>query len=506
MKAMPLCLLFLLLSLIQVIRVESLGTTEPSALPSAEPSAMPYAEPSATPSSEPSVAPTFPYCEIVSVNYGNVTSGFTIHWFVVSQSVYDTYVTSPNDFNEWKSIPSDELLQSGTSDSFSEEICLPPTTYYVAAFKTSTITQSVKSPSIECTPFYFEIGDFSGTFDVCDGIPAFFSKTIGDGECPNGLFAYNVQFNFSSRTNTLGWLVFQSGFPNVTVAQGGGQTDQIICVENDVHIVRFLEIGNSAGNYSVDYTLGLECETDSFRSGSISQASNGSFLLFDLGFETCPETFFEVEGLVLYGSNASDFGFQVTQFDSIDSSFELLAVSHGLGSRTCLRCGTFVLEVFNCLEGGLGSEFQVFLDGDVYASFNEFSLASSVAMTLPCPTRAPTIAVDIECGSEEAMVEFIIDYDSNPEETVWSIVELEGEDQTASLVSRGGYTDSLENQMCLKCNGTFILSLIDCGGDGICCSQGFGQYLLMQDNSKIIAQGGDFGYSERHFFNISCEF
>lgn len=65
--------------------------------------------------------------------------------------------------------------------------------------------------------------------------------------------------------------------------------------------------------------------------------------------------------------------------------------------------------------------------------------------------------------------------------------------------------DSLAGQShvetyCLK-EGNYKFTIYDSYGDGICCSNGNGEYVVTS-NAVIIAQGGEFDYMEETVFKL----
>lgn len=96
---------------------------------------------------------------------------------------------------------------------------------------------------------------------------------------------------------------------------------------------------------------------------------------------------------------------------------------------------------------------------------------------------------------ETVVVNFEIKTDQYPSETTWKVKNSAG----SILYSGGPYSQAntvytavwnLDNAEC------YTFTIYDEYGDGICCAYGNGYYKLMDGNSIIFAQGGEFGSEE----------
>ena len=93
--------------------------------------------------------------------------------------------------------------------------------------------------------------------------------------------------------------------------------------------------------------------------------------------------------------------------------------------------------------------------------------------------------------------------DNNPQETTWDIKNSSG-----TVVASGGpYTQANHlYTLTIQIPGPdcYTFTIYDSGGNGICCTNGNGTYILVDatNSNLIIAQGGSFGYSESGQFRI----
>lgn len=93
--------------------------------------------------------------------------------------------------------------------------------------------------------------------------------------------------------------------------------------------------------------------------------------------------------------------------------------------------------------------------------------------------------------------------DANPQETTWDIKNSGG----TTVASGGPYaTPNHLYNITIPIPGPdcYVFTIHDSGGNGICCDYGNGTYILVDANntSLIIAQGGNFAYSESGQFKI----
>ncbi|MCZ4410483.1 zinc-dependent metalloprotease [Cryomorphaceae bacterium 1068] len=107
-----------------------------------------------------------------------------------------------------------------------------------------------------------------------------------------------------------------------------------------------------------------------------------------------------------------------------------------------------------------------------------------------CVTSPPT-----ECEDESLVL--TINTDDYPDETTWQITD------GGTIVASGGpyasdFTTFTEN-ICVPV-GCYDFEILDSFGDGICCSQGAGNYSLADAAGNVLASGGSFTFSESTSF------
>lgn len=94
--------------------------------------------------------------------------------------------------------------------------------------------------------------------------------------------------------------------------------------------------------------------------------------------------------------------------------------------------------------------------------------------------------------------------DDYPAETTWSIID----DQGGTVLSGGPYDANNDKGVtkietdCLP-DGCYTFTINDSYGDGICCSYGNGSYNLEDQNSTLLASGGNFNSTEATNFCLS---
>lgn len=94
--------------------------------------------------------------------------------------------------------------------------------------------------------------------------------------------------------------------------------------------------------------------------------------------------------------------------------------------------------------------------------------------------------------------------DNNPQETTWDVKNSSG-----TVVASGGPYTLANHLYNITINITsgpdcYVFTIYDSGGNGICCDNGSGTYILVDANntSVVIAQGGNFGSSDGGQFKL----
>lgn len=111
-----------------------------------------------------------------------------------------------------------------------------------------------------------------------------------------------------------------------------------------------------------------------------------------------------------------------------------------------------------------------------------------IALLLLCKVGV----MNAQCPPGESQVVVLIQPDSYPNETSWTLRDLYG-----NLIASGG---SVGDTVCVTTGSCLIFRIQDTYGDGICCSFGNGFYAVYV-NGAVQAAGGQFTYSETTYLN-----
>lgn len=181
---------------------------------------------------------------------------------------------------------------------------------------------------------------------------------------------------------------------------------------------------------------------------------------------------------------------------SADSDFENVTVhtsGTGLpGCSICLPCGTYFAIVESCegngLQGGTFSIKENFITLNS-SSPDSFSFTETKMFSIEC-NYAPT-AEPFTCPYNHKKIEVVYDQDDKPEETLLTLVDMTNGEVVHAAQSGFRY--------CIDLGREWSVNLIDCGGDGICCSSGFGSYGLLFDETTLLDTAGNFGSYHGYF-------
>ena len=111
-----------------------------------------------------------------------------------------------------------------------------------------------------------------------------------------------------------------------------------------------------------------------------------------------------------------------------------------------------------------------------------------------CNYNPDAVTDDGSCFGIAVNWTFDINTDEYPGETTWAITD----NSTGETVASGGpYADAftLISESGTFCEGCYTFTINDSYGDGICCGEGTGSYVLALDG-QTYASGGEFGFSE----------
>jgi len=181
----------------------------------------------------------------------------------------------------------------------------------------------------------------------------------------------------------------------------------------------------------------------------------------------------------------------------------------------CVTPSEFIFTIFDdygdgiCCSCGDGN-YEVTYDGEVVASGGEFDSSEETTFgscdgaptesptESPPPTNAPTLCTGV-------VVKVDVLTDEYPEETFWTLVD-NCADGLPVVLESNEYSDVNTQSSDVGCvtPSEFIFTIFDDYGDGICCSNGDGNYEVTYDG-EVVSSGGEFlGSSEATTFG-SCD-
>ncbi len=114
-----------------------------------------------------------------------------------------------------------------------------------------------------------------------------------------------------------------------------------------------------------------------------------------------------------------------------------------------------------------------------------------------------TVFTDLE--SDHDFINLIINPDNFPEETSWSVYDELSEEIIAAGELQSG-TNFLNEEICVDYSSCLSVTLTDVYGDGICCSFGIGNFLVVNNEGDTLAiNDGNFGFEGVELFCPSGE-
>jgi len=130
------------------------------------------------------------------------------------------------------------------------------------------------------------------------------------------------------------------------------------------------------------------------------------------------------------------------------------------------------------------------------------SPSSSPSMS-PSPSMAPSSS--FSPTETWFCIEIAVVYHDYPQYTSWELQRVVyddggGNELVKSLQASLGDTTHAES-ICLQ-EGEYEFTIRDYWGNGLCCESGEGHYNVTSSNGALIAEGGDFSYSETTTFSI----
>jgi len=117
--------------------------------------------------------------------------------------------------------------------------------------------------------------------------------------------------------------------------------------------------------------------------------------------------------------------------------------------------------------------------------------------------------VDIKISSG-VIIKVVIRTDDHPTQTSWTLVDTcYGKSSAFSgiVASGSGYTEKQNQEITfiLARRSRYMFSILDTGGDGICCNTGQGYYKVFVDSIEEVSDNGQFGVNKiEHFGSCSA--
>ncbi|MFK7807875.1 MAG: T9SS type A sorting domain-containing protein [Saprospiraceae bacterium] len=202
--------------------------------------------------------------------------------------------------------------------------------------------------------------------------------------------------------------------------------------------------------------------------------------------------------------------------DDAVSDTPLSDASNGGCSTGHVSCGT-VDMVQNYMDYSYDACMNLFTTGQksrMRALFEPGGFRASLLNSTACGPITPPTCDDglqngqetgVDCGGpdcpecppcEGTDVTLTIVLDDYPQETSWTITDAGGN----TVASGGTYANqpdgsTIQEIICLA-DGCYDFTIDDTYGDGICCSEGDGSYLLVDDEGNVLASGGEFDFTE----------
>lgn len=167
--------------------------------------------------------------------------------------------------------------------------------------------------------------------------------------------------------------------------------------------------------------------------------------------------------------------------------------------RDCIPHGKYTFHINDSRGDGIGSfgsgGYVIESDGAMIGTSKYFFDDEEMSFELPFdPERAG-------CADEFFVA---IGTDNNPGDTTWKVIDTSNGD----LIFSGGPYEkkaaTFQKRACfprMSSKPTFLFTISDSQGDGLCCDDGNGFYVLAV-NLKTISEGGDFGQGNFTIFTL----
>jgi hypothetical protein len=176
--------------------------------------------------------------------------------------------------------------------------------------------------------------------------------------------------------------------------------------------------------------------------------------------------------------------------------------------KSCVESGVYTFSISDTSGDGLGIDgeggYYITADGVILGISSFFFDNEKMTFELPLDPE------DANTGDDHKSTVCTDDFllalhtDSNPGETTWNVIDnVTGKE----VLAGGAYPLPLSlytHRACLP-DGSYTFNMLDDGGDGVCCNNGKGFFLLSKDGKTIVNSNGDFGAESSVVFVLGDE-
>jgi hypothetical protein len=176
--------------------------------------------------------------------------------------------------------------------------------------------------------------------------------------------------------------------------------------------------------------------------------------------------------------------------------------------KGCVELGVYTFSISDSSGDGLGTDgeggYYITADGVTLGISSFFFDNEKMTFELPLDPEDANTGDDHEdtvCTDDFLLA---LHTDGNPSETTWNVIDnITGKE----VLAGGAYSLPLSmytHRACLP-DGSYTFNMLDAGGDGVCCNNGKGFFLLSKDGKTIMNSNGDFGAESSVVFVLGDE-
>ena len=202
-----------------------------------------------------------------------------------------------------------------------------------------------------------------------------------------------------------------------------------------------------------------------------------------------------------------------------------MTISVTVGLNGCYSAANATVEVYQAptveitgnLEACIGETITLTASGADNYLWSTGDTSESISITVTDTTivsvtgtsgncASATESVSIQPNSSSSYFVVAIKTDWYGYETSWSLTDAQGNTVASHTNANGAYQNNTwyrDTVYCATIGDCYTFTINDSYGDGICCSYGNGEYSITQDDGTVLAEGGNFNYTETKNFCIS---